>query len=101
MELHFTSQQFNILKIPVTIIFEPTHEKTNKLGFRHGPTQTGMYSHRKKARSLKLWVKVEDEFNFPCGENKGADQLCSYCTADLRLCFRIFKLLVFPCGGSS
>ena len=23
------------------------------------------------------------------GENKGADQLCSYCTADLRLCFRI------------
>ena len=30
----------------------------------------------------------------PSGENKGADQLCSYCTADLRLCFRICKLLV-------
>ena len=25
---------------------------------------------------------------YPCSENKGADQLCSYCTADLRLCFR-------------
>ena len=25
--------------------------------------------------------------------NRGADQLCSYCTADQRLCFRI-------CGGS-
>ena len=25
-------------------------------------------------------------------ENKGADQLCSYCTADLRLCFRINNL---------
>ena len=22
-----------------------------------------------------------------CSENKGADQLCSYCSADLRLCF--------------
>ena len=26
-----------------------------------------------------------------CSKNKGADQLCSYCTADLRLCFRIGK----------
>ena len=31
------------------------------------------------------------------GEHKDADQLCGYCTADLRLCFRIiiFRLLVF------
>ena len=27
-----------------------------------------------------------------CSENKGADQLCSYCTADLRLCFRMTKI---------
>ena len=35
-------------------------------------------------------------------ENKDADQLCSncYCTADLRLCFRICRLLVFLCGSS-
>ena len=28
---------------------------------------------------------------YPCSENKGADKLklCIYCTADLRLCFRI------------
>ena len=26
-----------------------------------------------------------------CSENKGADQLWSYCTADLNLCFRICK----------
>ena len=31
----------------------------------------------------------------PCSENKGADQLCSYCEADLRLCFRISKIPVF------
>ena len=38
---------------------------------------------------------------YPCGENKGADQPCSYCTADLRVCFRICKLLVFSCEGSN
>ena len=27
--------------------------------------------------------------NYLCSENKDADQLCSYCTADLRLCFRL------------
>ena len=32
---------------------------------------------------------------YSCSENKGADQLCSYCTADLRLCFRIGKNLIF------
>ena len=36
----------------------------------------------------------------PCSENKGADQLRGYREADLRLCFRICRLLVFPCGGS-
>ena len=37
---------------------------------------------------------------YPCRENKCADQLRSYCEADLRLCFRLCRLLVFPCGGS-
>ena len=37
---------------------------------------------------------------YPCSENKGADQLRSYREADLRLCFRICRLFVFPCGGS-
>ena len=31
---------------------------------------------------------------------QGADQLRSYCEADLRLCFRLCRLLVFQCGGS-
>ena len=38
---------------------------------------------------------------YPRSENKGADQLRSYCEADLRLCFRLCRLLVFPCGGSN
>ena len=28
--------------------FEPSREKTNNLGFRPGPTQTRLYSHRTK-----------------------------------------------------
>ena len=35
-----------------------------------------------------------------CSENKGTDQLCSYCTADLCLCFHVGKNLVFPWCGS-
>ena len=37
---------------------------------------------------------------YPCSENKGADQLRGYREADLRLCFRLCRLLVFPRGGS-
>ena len=28
-------------------LFEPVHDKTNNLGFRPGPTQTGLYKHRR------------------------------------------------------
>ena len=38
--------------------------------------------------------------NYPYSENKGADQLRGYREADLRLCFRLCRLLVFPWGGS-
>ena len=37
---------------------------------------------------------------YPSSENKGADQLRSYCEADLHLCFRLGRLLVLPGGGS-
>ena len=63
--------------------------------FRPGPTQTGLYSHRRWLEAANV-----EELYYPCGENKGADQLRSYCEADLRLCFRLCRLLVFPCGGS-
>ena len=50
---------------------------------------------QKMARTLKFWMVREEELYYPCSENKGADQLCSYCTADLRLYFRIGKNVVF------
>ena len=51
---------------------------------------------QKQARSLKFWGYVEEELYYPSSENKGADQLRGYREADLRLCFRICRLLVFP-----
>ena len=30
------------------VVSEPVHEKTNNLGFRPGPTQTRLYSHRSR-----------------------------------------------------
>ena len=51
---------------------------------------------QKRARSLKFWSQVEEELYNPSSENKGADQLRGYREADLRLCFRLCRLLVFP-----
>ena len=50
---------------------------------------------QKMARGLKFRIKEVEELYYLCSENKGADQLCGYCEADLRLCFRICKMLVF------
>ena len=44
---------------------------------------------QKMARSLKIKIYDDEELHYPCSENKDADQLCSYCTADLCICFRI------------
>ena len=52
------------------------------------------------ARILNIWVKVEEELYYLYGENKGAYQMCSYCTADLRLYFGIGKNPVFSLRGS-
>ena len=37
---------------------------------------------------------------YTSSENKGADQLCGYREADLRLCFRVCKNPVFSRRGS-
>ena len=50
---------------------------------------------QKQARSLKFWIRVEEELYYPSSENKGPDQLRGYREADLRLCFCLCRLLVF------
>ena len=51
---------------------------------------------QKQAISFKFWDYVEKELYYPISETKGADQLRGNREADLRLCFRIGRLLVFP-----
>ena len=47
------------------------------------------------ARGLKFCIKEVEGLYYPSSENEGADQLRGYREADLRLCFRICKTLVF------
>ena len=49
----------------------------------------------KMARGLKFRIKEVEGLLYPCSENKGADQLRGYREADLRLCFRVYKMLAF------
>ena len=56
---------------------------------------------QKTARSLEFRIEAEEELYYPSSENKGADQLRGNREADLRLCFRLCRLLVFPRGGSN
>ena len=70
-------------------IWVPTRSDTNRL-----------VQSQKQAKSLTIGILVKEELYYRCCETKGADQLCSYCTADLRLCFRIWRLLFFGCSGS-
>ena len=50
---------------------------------------------QKMARGLKFRIKKVEGLPYLCSENKGADQLRGYREADLCLCFRICKMLVF------
>ena len=47
------------------------------------------------ARGLKFQILEVGGLDYLCSENKGADQVRGYRDADLRLCFRICKMLVF------
>ena len=50
---------------------------------------------QKMARGLKFRILKVEGLYYLFRENKGADQLRGYREADLRLCFRICKMLVF------
>ena len=50
---------------------------------------------QKMGGGLKFRIKVVEGMFYKCSENKGADQLCGYREADLRLCLGICKKPVF------
>ena len=83
----------------IVLPYEPPRGKPTMWFPNRSDTNRPVQS-QKQARSLKFWIYKVEELYYPCSENKGADQLRSYCEADLRLCFRLCRLLVFPYGGS-
>ena len=62
----------------------PTRSDTNRTAQPH-----------KMARGLKFWIQKVEGLYYTCSENQAADQLRGYREADLRLCFRICKKVVF------
>ena len=81
------------------IVWAATSENRS-LGF---PTRSYTYravQPQKMARGLKFRIQKAEELYYLSSENKNADQLRGYREADLRLCFRICKNLVFSRRGS-
>ena len=50
---------------------------------------------QKMARGLKFRNRNVEGLHYQCSENKGTDHLHGHLKADLRLCFRICKMLDF------
>ena len=78
------------------VTFEPSREKAKNFGFGVRKPRI-LVLDQKIAKRLKFQNWKEASYIYhPVNENKSADQLCSYCEADLRLCFCICRALVFP-----
>ena len=73
-------------------MIELLREKS-KFGFPTRSNTNRFIQSQRQARSLKFWIKVEVRFTIRVMK-KCANELCSYCTADLRLCFHMFRLFL-------
>ena len=73
---------------------EPRYEKP-KFWFPTWSDTNQAVQLQKMTRGLKLWILKIEGLYYLFSKNKGADQLRGYREADLRLCFRICKTLVF------
>ena len=69
--------------------------------FRNRSDTNQAVQSQKQARSLKFWIYEEEELYYLCRENKGSDQLRSYCKADLRFYFLIYADSFFLSRGDS
>ena len=69
--------------------------KNLSLGFPTRSDTNQAVQSQKMARGLKFQILLEEGLYYPCGKNRGVDQLRSNCAADLLLCFPICKNQVF------
>ena len=72
--------------------FEPHCEKS---GFPTRSDTNRAVQSLNMARGLNFQIQKVEGLYYPCSEKIGTDQLRGYHEADLRLCFRIYKNLVF------
>ena len=71
-----------LISCAVTVVFGVQSYKCYIYELRRTRSDTnGPVQLQKKARSMKFWIKEEEELYYLECENKGADQLCSYRTA--------------------
>ena len=73
---------------------EPVREKTNNLGFRPGPTQTGLYSHRKWLEAGNFGFRKKRDCTIHVAKTKAlisfavtAKLICGFVFAYANCCF--------------
>ena len=77
-------------------MIESCHKKTCLWGFPTNSDTNQAVQLQNMARGLKFQIREVEGLNYLCSENKGADQLRNYHTADLHLLFsHICKKQVF------
>ena len=69
--------------------------RNRSLGFPTWSDTNRAVQPQKMAGGLKFRIEEVEGLYYLCRENKGADQHRSFREADLRICFRICKMLVF------
>ena len=73
------------------LVYEPCHEKICLWVFRPGPTQTGLYSHRRWLEAWNFEIRKQRDYTINVAKTKALISCAVHRTADLRLCFRICK----------
>ena len=71
----------------VHIIFEPSHDKTNNLGFRPGLTQTGLYKHKRWLQAGNLRFRKEENCTIRVAKSKA---LISFVVTAKLVCAFVF-----------
>ena len=80
---------------------EPVREKTNKLSFRPGLTQTGLYNYRRWLEAGNFGFRKKRSLTISVAKTKA---LISFAVTAKLICAFVFAyadLLVFTCGGSN